>query len=505
MPVPELMTWIASQKRWVKMYCGRRYYISCRQLGVKPETKEASIQAANQWWRDKQSSIDLAEKLSRQQSARTPQPMEDLLASLLGSGPWTSQEDIARAAVTYLDKLPPSNAAETLAEEINYATYREAEHGDEKAWDNLASTLGRWLLPKLLERTILNGEPLPDTLKEHLSPARNAAVERAVKEMRGEQAADPARTVGALKDDWLLAQKHQVAIKAITAARYRFLNHAIDRFAAFLGETADISTVDAKTLEGFYHFCLSKFAEQRDDGKSAWSVPYAKQVFAVAKQWVKRLAENGAVSLPTNFNRRWSFGPTVKRIETWTMDEVQSVLAATSGKLKLCILLCLNCGTTQQDVSDLLDIEIDWRAGRVIRKRSKTRHREDTPEVNYKLWPSTFRLLKEHRSGQERVLLTKTGQPFVYKRLEGNKYLTVDSFGNLFRAIRRRCGVRKPLKLLRKTSASLLESHETYGRFTSLFLGHSPKSMKDKHYAAPPQQLFDAAVTWLGEKLGVAD
>lgn len=87
MPSPELMTWIPERRQWTKRYMGRRYYVSCRQLAIKPETKKASLQAANQWWRDKQAELDLAEKLSRRQSARTPQPMEDLLASLLGSGP----------------------------------------------------------------------------------------------------------------------------------------------------------------------------------------------------------------------------------------------------------------------------------------------------------------------------------------------------------------------------------------------------------------------------------
>jgi hypothetical protein len=35
-----------------------------------------------------------------------------------------------------------------------------------------------------------------------------------------------------------------------------------------------------------------------------------------------------------------------------------------------------------------------------------------------------------------------------------------------------------------------------------LYLGHTPASVKDKHYAAPPQELFDEAVGWLGKQLG---
>jgi integrase len=360
-------------------------------------------------------------------------------------------------------------------------------------------------LGELLLRSIVDGEPLPPSLAEHLSPARNAAVERAVKEIRGEQITDPARTVGAMVEDWLGTQKVQVTIGGITAAWLRNARLAIAHFTAFLGETADISALNAESLEGFHNFCLSKIADRRADAKGGWSAPFAKSVFGVARKMVRWLMERGTISPPQNFNRQWRFGPTSKQIATLTVDEVKSIIGKSSGKLKAALLLMLNCGMTQKDVSDLRDDEVDWREGRVIRKRSKTMMLESVPVVNYKLWPSTFALLKEHRSGQDRVLLTDSNRHWVRKDLIGNKVVQCDSLAEVYRRFAKRFGPVKPMKLLRKTSASLLESHETYGRFTSLFLGHSPKSIKDRHYAAPPQELFDAAVTWLGEKLGVAE
>lgn len=54
-----------------------------------------------------------------------------------------------------------------------------------------------------------------------------------------------------------------------------------------------------------------------------------------------------------------------------------------------------------------------------------------------------------------------------------------------------------PLKALRSVSATLLDSHKDYARCTTLFLGHAPATIKDRHYAAPPQELFDDAVDWL--------
>ena len=61
--------------------------------------------------------------------------------------------------------------------------------------------------------------------------------------------------------------------------------------------------------------------------------------------------------------------------------------------------------------------------------------------------------------------------------------------------------VKIPLKAFRSIAATLLESHETYGRYKGHFLGHSPKSIADKHYAAPSPELFDQAVNWLRRQI----
>ena len=61
----------------------------------------------------------------------------------------------------------------------------------------------------------------------------------------------------------------------------------------------------------------------------------------------------------------------------------------------------------------------------------------------------------------------------------------------------------KPLKLLRKTSASVLETHENYGRHSQYFLGHAPSSVAEKQYARPSKEVFDKAVKWLGKQYGL--
>ena len=49
MPAKLDLTWEPGPRRWRKQYMGRQYTVSARQLN-RPETKEGSYQAANEWW-----------------------------------------------------------------------------------------------------------------------------------------------------------------------------------------------------------------------------------------------------------------------------------------------------------------------------------------------------------------------------------------------------------------------------------------------------------------------
>jgi len=57
MPRSFLMTWEPGPRRWRKVYKGKVYTVSCRELRT-PENKEQSYQAANAWWTAKRPEID---------------------------------------------------------------------------------------------------------------------------------------------------------------------------------------------------------------------------------------------------------------------------------------------------------------------------------------------------------------------------------------------------------------------------------------------------------------
>jgi hypothetical protein len=140
------------------------------------------------------------------------------------------------------------------------------------------------------------------------------------------------------------------------------------------------------------------------------TAPAERTVAANCERWV-------ALQQAKIDSREFCFKVGAKAVEMWTAEEFRAGLDAATGQLRLHLLLMANCGFTQEDISDLLDTEVDWRAGRITRKRSKTHDHSNVPVVNYKLWPPTFALLKEYRSGRERVMLTASGKCWKRKEL----------------------------------------------------------------------------------------
>ena len=170
----------------------------------------------------------------------------------------------------------------------------------------------------------------------------------------------------------------------------------------------------------------------------------------------------------------------------------------------------LNCGMYQNDVAELAESEVNWKSGTITRKRSKTRDRKDARTVCDKLWPETLKYLMAHRAetaistnrGETRVLLTTDGKPLVFAGVKDGKFTGYDAIQSAYNRLRKKCGVTKPLKCLRKTAASKLGSHPEYGAYTQHFLAHAPKGMTDRHYVKPDQARFDAGVKWLGKQFG---
>jgi integrase len=470
------MSWVKSQKLWRKWaydpVSGKHkwFTVSPRQLRAKygrtleecPDDKEGSWPLANLWWQEKEFELAAAGK-------PPPRPLAD------------------RERIAFANAGIPPEEWEKQARE----------------WDGRGTTskVVNASLAMLASHLLKEGS-LPPEVAAIVSAAGGQQLEEAGKVFRGESPTPSDRSVRTFSEKWLKHQQAQVAAGQMTAARAANNRTCLEHFLAFLGE-ADISTIDAERLDSFYLHVVGKI--RRPGKEEGWSVAYAKDVFSVARSFIRySWAQCGGCDLPRNIDFKFKFGSPAKKVATWTPIEFMRIVSEAPGKLKLCLLLMANTGSTQQDVSDLLDEEVDWEQGSITRKRSKTKDKENVPTVSYKLWPETFALLRKYRSGTERVLLTESGQPYVRTTLNPTtgKLSKADGFASNYVHLKKRLAFAKPMKQLRKLGASLLAKHEVYGRFASYFLGHSPRTVADRHYVTPPQELFDEAVTWLGRQLG---
>ncbi|MGA2618570.1 MAG: hypothetical protein ABSF26_13235 [Thermoguttaceae bacterium] len=310
------------------------------------------------------------------------------------------------------------------------------------------------------------------------------------------------KTVAQAVQCYLDRQRVKQLAGNLSIGRYELLRRCAEHFKKHVGGAVSIAHLNAQHLTS-YHTALM---EQVSKG---WSQPYAKRYLGIAKQLIKWCWENELiVSLPRNMQSKdLAIADPPAKIKTFSDEEIKTLLDAAPERTKLYLLLALNCGYTQADISDLEHSQVDWRHGRITRKRSKTKSSEGVPTVSYELWQPTFDLLKKHRSSDPvRVLLNADGGPLKAERIDDNgKYTKNDNIQTAyFRLCRGKLGQKtiKPMKMLRKTSPSRLENSK-YASCARWFLGHAPRSVADRSYIAPPQDFFDEAMKWLGQQYGI--
>ncbi|HCO23643.1 MAG TPA: hypothetical protein DIT97_11515 [Gimesia maris] len=298
--------------------------------------------------------------------------------------------------------------------------------------------------------------------------------------------------------EFIKHKKQEVDSNRLSLFRFYTLELHLSHFQQTIDGNISISEINTKLLLKYQSVLL----ENIKNGK--WSNTTARGYLHSMKSFVRWLWHIEAIpNLPRVLDGRVDIlsirsGP--MNIIEFTDDEIAVLLNKSKGRTKLFILLMLNCGMTQKDISDLRKNEVDLSAGRIIRKRSKTSHHEGVPTVNYLLWPETLKLLRKYQndSESERFLLNNKGAPLLSESINKNqKYQKSDNIKCVFDRFRKKVGINKPLKSLKKTSASRLRNNVSYNSLVDLYLGHAPQSMSERHYATHPQELFDSAISWL--------
>ena len=194
----------------------------------------------------------------------------------------------------------------------------------------------------------------------------------------------------------------------------------------------------------------------------------------------------------------------------WSVDEFHEVLNVMPDDFKLFLLLMLNCGFTNTDVTNLTKSEVQLEEGRIVRQRTKTRRHSHPPVVNYVLWPKTIELLRTNWNGHPKLALTNlAGNPLGVSKLvqkdNKTKETVWSSVGRRFELMKTKYSKmpQKQLMFLRKTGSTRLRSSKEFMTLDSLYLGHSFAKISDKHYNAfdgAPYSPLDEAIQWLGSE-----
>jgi integrase len=471
MPAKFDLTWDPKNRRWRKYYKGKRYVVSCQQLGG-PETKEGSYQAANAWWAEKKAEIDLARDAAKPQARQ----YEEAIANRRDMIAWMHQEGRLEDFADLHDRLTG---------EINRL---EADFSLD--------------VPPTLETThdghLFRAIPIPfddpkygewweriQSIRDHRRWTRPPSIDG---------------TIAARVNEYLARRRAEAEAGQIKTTTYMAVRDRLPHLKNYCGEM-DASKIDERTLSGYHQHLLSRV------GKEELSPQYAAHLLSAAKSfcrhiWRERVLEH----LPRNLDAL-KIKVADREVPTFDLDELGTILDFASEKTCLYLMLMMNCGMYQSDVAALRPSQVDWTGGRITRKRTKTEAQQNAPKVSYLLWDETFRLLQKYGQQHGPLVLTNENGSALYRR-PVNEDGSVGLTDNIKKAYERVCKKLKfkttPLMYLRKTSATLLETHDSFGRYAQYFLGQAPQSLAEKRYARPSPDQFDRAVRWLGLQYGYA-
>jgi integrase len=198
-------------------------------------------------------------------------------------------------------------------------------------------------------------------LSQQLERAKRAAEAEAKPETR---------TIGQAVEQFLLTYRTLVEACKKSAGYYAILLRCVNDFADFIGRKLGCDRgITGQTWEAYCTHLTQRLAKK--------SPAYVAKYLRSAKTFINWAIEVELLkNPPRNLNsRRLAISVPAKDIEVFTVEEVRQLLDNASERTRLYILLALNCGMTQTDVSKLHPSEVDLTAGTITRKRSKTKDR----------------------------------------------------------------------------------------------------------------------------------
>ncbi len=451
------LTWMTATHRWRKKFRGKIYYFAAR----KTETMKTSYQRCLAQWEAKRKQL-IAEEPKETPEQRT---YKDAIEKWRQVRKWH-----AKGLDGDLSKKGYDRADAMIAE-----LQQRLKKGDSTPLNNFErdplygiSQAGQWVWMDRQKQMEVNGTKIDGT-------------------------------IAAIADHFLQGKREQVKAGERTAGRYDSIRCHLEQFRDWAGGHRPVADLTYDLLEGYHKHLLTLTCKDISKSTARDRMQTTKQLAIYAAR--KKLIPPIMVSA-----QDFSFRLPAPKIKTATFADIRNLLDSSSDRTKLYLLLMVNTGMTQKDISDLQQDQVNWDKGRIKRKRSKTQHKKGVPEVDYPLWSETFELLKEHRSSDTtRALVNQKGGPLYEQVIKDNgKAKKNDNINSAFVRVARKLKLTHiTLKQLRATSATILNKHQNYHRLAQHFLGQSPTTIAERHYVVQSQELFDKAIKWLGKQYGI--
>jgi integrase len=238
-------------------------------------------------------------------------------------------------------------------------------------------------------------------------------------------------TVKRLCDSFLTEKFHAVQSKELAERTFVMYRRACEKLADKLGKTrqlSDLTTEDFQRLRAELSNCEPRDGETKKRGL----VSLANEI-RVVRIIVKYGIDTGMIEQQLRLNVAFK-APSKKSLRTeknlkparmLDADQLRLVLGAAARQQRAMILLGINCGFGQADVSALPESAVNLKAGWIDFPRPKTAVRRRCP-----LWPETIEALREAfakrpQPTDERAIgkafITRTGTLYVRSITKGEQ------------------------------------------------------------------------------------
>lgn len=459
MPRMKFAGWDRLNTRWVKMLNGKRYRITCEELGLPKSdwTKEGSIDLAKKWWIQKLGELNSQEP----QLQSLPDELRDYIQKLKNRSRILEME--GRNPILYQERL------KEVRKQIKDGEYDICEI------DPYVSMIAKGL------DVVSGGEMLSGLGVPSLNLLLGESFYWAELEKKYEKI-DQIQTIG----HWLNEFKNGKFEKnnESTIIREKCFYEEIFNLKLngqnLLRKEMQIDCINEQKISDVYQaYKLMKLDPETKKKRWVWFKKFVRYILEHAGKPPNR---------PRNLDSKdfvFSKENLIDKPEV-DLNEIRSFLKNLPDRLRLYALLALNCAMNNVDIALLEHSQIDLDKKTLKRKRIKTKGWAKVPTVTYYLWAETVRLLKRFANEKSQFVLTDdAGKGLYLTNKEIENVRLYDKVGVQWRDHFKGTEDKKfTLKDFRFFGADLLGNHQKHMLYKDIFLGHSPKSVADRNYSS---------------------